>query len=43
MFEKILNRTYVDYVVYSVTTIKGKYGFRVKLIFSNNDEILSNI
>ena len=40
MFEKILNRTYVDYVVYSVTTIKGKYGFRVKLIFSNNDEMI---
>lgn len=37
MFEKILNRTYVDYVVYSVTTIKDKYGFRVKLWFSNGD------
>ena len=37
MLEKILNRTYVDYVVYSVTTIKDKYGFRVKLWFSNGD------
>src|SRR5574344_201837 len=32
------NREYVDYVVYSITNIKKKYGFRIKLIYSNNEE-----
>ena len=40
MFEQILNRTYVSYVVYSVTTIKKKYGFRVKLVFSDGYEAI---
>lgn len=40
MFEQILNRTYVSYVVYSVTTIKKKYGFRVKLVFSDGYEMV---
>lgn len=40
MFEQIFNRTYVSYVVYSVTTIKKKYGFRVKLVFSDGYEAI---
>ena len=28
-------KQYVDYTVYSVTNIKGKYGFRVKLIYDD--------
>ena len=28
-------KQYVDYIIYSVTSIKGKYGFRVKLIYDD--------
>lgn len=27
----LLNRRYISYTVYSVTRLKNKYGFRVKL------------
>ena len=37
MILNLRETTYTEYVVYSVTKIKGKYGFRIKLIFSNDD------
>lgn len=37
---KIDKKQYVDYKVYSVTTIKNGYGFRVKLIFDDESEII---
>lgn len=32
-------KRYIDYKVYDVMKIKNKYGFRIKLIFDNNEEI----
>ncbi len=38
--DKIFNRVYVDYKVYSVLRLKDKYGFKIKLIFNDgSDEI----
>lgn len=37
---KIDKKQYVDYTVYSVTTIKSGYGFRVKLVFDDESEIV---
>lgn len=36
MGKKFEFRQYVDYKVYSVTTIKKGYGFRVSLIFADD-------
>lgn len=33
-------KRYIDYKVYDVMKIKNKYGFRIKLIFDNNEEIV---
>lgn len=32
---EINRKQYVDYIVYGVTKIKDKYGFRVKLIYDD--------
>ena len=37
---KIDKKQYVDYKVYSVTPIKSGYGFRVKLLFDDETEIV---
>ena len=41
----INNSRYIDFKVYEVTKIKNKYGFRIKLIFSDGTEMIpvSNI
>ena len=31
-------RDYIDYKLYGVTKLKDKYGFRVKLLFSDGTE-----
>ena len=36
--DKIKPIKYIDYKIYNVTTIKKKYGFRVKLLLENNTE-----
>ena len=33
------SKRYIDYKVYDVMKIKNKYGFRIKLILYNNEEI----
>lgn len=38
--EIVNNKRYTDYKVYEVTSIKNKYGFRVKLIFDDNSELV---
>lgn len=38
--EIVNNKRYIDYKVYEVTQIKNKYGFRVKLIFDDNTELV---
>ena len=38
--EIVNNKRYIDYKVYEVTPIKNKYGFRVKLIFDDNTELV---
>ena len=35
---KLRDHTYIDWRVYSIIKIKGKYGFRVKLIYGVDDE-----
>ena len=37
---RIDKKQYVDYTVYSVTPIKGGYGFRVKLVFDDESEVI---
>lgn len=38
--EKVINRVYIDYKVYSVLKLKDKYGFKIKLTFNDgSDEI----
>lgn len=36
----LLNRRYISYTVYSVTRLKNKYGFRVKLFFNDETEVI---
>ena len=36
--DKIKPIKYIDYKIYNVTTIKKKYGFRVKLLLEDNTE-----
>ena len=36
----INNSRYIDFKVYEVTKIKNKYGFRIKLIFSDGTEMI---
>lgn len=38
-----LNKQYMDYKVYSVLKLKNKYGFKVKLIFSDTSEEIRQI
>ena len=33
-------KQYIDYKVYDVMKIKNKYGFRIKLIYENNQEVI---
>lgn len=41
--ESKINKTYVSYKVYSVIKLKNKYGFRVKLVFSDGSEDIRQI
>ena len=37
MMLDLKNKEYIDYIIYSVTKVKDKYAFRVKLIYEDND------
>lgn len=41
--ESSFNKTYIDYKVYSVLKLKDKYGFKVKLIFNDETEVIKQI
>ena len=43
MLDSILKREYIDYKLYSVTKLKNKYGFRIKLIFNDGTETIQQI
>ena len=43
MLNDILKRDYVDYVLYSVTKLKDRYGFRVKLLFNDGTDSIQQI
>ena len=43
MLNDILKKNYIEYKLYSVTKLKDKYGFRVKLIFNDGTNTIQQI
>ena len=43
MLNDILKKDYIDYTLYSVTKLKNKYGFRVKLLFNDGTDCIQQI
>lgn len=41
--KEIINKKYIDYRVYSVLKLKDKYGFKIKLIYSDNSKEIKQI
>ena len=43
MLNDIIKKDYIDYKLYSVTKLKNKYGFRVKLLFNDGTDTIQQI
>ena len=41
--KKDIEKTYIDYTIYSVIKLKNKYGFRIKLLFNDETEDIIQI